>query len=364
MSAEHMMSQTIDDLVVVIPAGGVGSRLWPLSTPDRPKFLLDLRGTGSSMLQDTVERLSPLTTHMLVVTGQRHASAVRAQLPDLAADRLLTEVSPRNSMAAIGLAAAVIEHRRGPAIIGSFAADHVIGEPEAFRDSVRAAVEVAREGQVVTIGIEPTAPSTAYGYIRQGEPLADHAQAHQVAAFTEKPDADTAARMIGQGDHVWNAGMFVTRTDVLLGHLERLQPTLYAGLREIAVAWDTDQRDAVVERVWPTLTSIAIDHAIAEPVAAEGGMAVVPGQFDWHDVGDFASLASVLTPNADGVVTVGRSAPVVTADAARAMVVGGDVPVAIVGLDDAVVVHTDHALLILGRDAAQQVTRASAALPD
>jgi mannose-1-phosphate guanylyltransferase len=355
--------QTIEDLVAVIPAGGVGSRLWPLSTPDRPKFLLDLRDTGSSMLQDTVERLAPLTSAMLVVTGQRYADAVRAQLPSLPSSQLLAELSPRNSMAAIGLAAAVIEQRRGTAVIGSFAADHVIGEPEAFRDAVRAAVEVARVGKVVTIGIEPTEPSTAYGYIRQGEPLADHEGAYDAAAFTEKPEADTAARMIAQGDHVWNAGMFVSRTDVLLGHLARLQPTLHAGLREIAAAWDTDERDAVVERVWSTLTSIAIDHAIAEPVAAEGGMAVVPASFDWHDVGDFASLASLLTPNADGVVTVRRSAPVTTVDAARAMVVGGSVPVAIVGLDDVVVVHTEEALLVLGRDAAQQVTRASGTLP-
>lgn len=354
----------LDDLVAVIPAGGSGSRLWPLSTPDRPKFLLDLRGTGSSMLQDTVARLRPLTDDVLVVTGQRHADGVRAQLPELADEQLLTEKSPRNSMPAIGLAAAVVEQRRGPAVIGSFAADHVIGFPEPFREAVRRAVDVARTGLVATIGIEPSEPSSAYGYIEQGEPLEGLAGAHSVMAFIEKPDADTAAQMIAQGGFVWNAGMFVTRTDVLLGHLERLQPTLHAGLREIAAAWDTDDREAVVARVWPTLTSIAIDHAIAEPVAAAGGVAVVPADFDWHDVGDFASLAALLTPDANGVVSVGRSAPVVLTDAARAMVVGGDLPVAIVGIDDVTVVHTDRAVMVLGAGAAQQVRKASAAMDD
>ncbi|WP_061960737.1 mannose-1-phosphate guanylyltransferase [Demequina flava] len=355
MTTDDSSVNLVDDFVSVVPAGGVGSRLWPLSQPHRPKFLIDLLGTGSTLIQDTVERLGPLSAHTLIVTGVRHAPAVAEQLPATDASALLTEPSPRDSMAAIALAAAVIEQRHGERVMGSFAADHVIPDGDVFRDAVRTAIGAARTGKVVTIGIEPTGPSSAFGYIRAGEALADAPGAFAVEAFTEKPDEESAAQMLAAGGHTWNAGMFVVSTSVLLAHLARLQPTLESGVREIAAAWDTEQRDAVVERVWPTLTKIAIDHAIAEPVAAEGGVAMVPGSFRWHDVGDFDSLAELLRADAAGVYSVGREQAVATVDARGPVVMGGTKPVAIVGIDDAVVVETDEAILVTRRDVAQRV---------
>ncbi|WP_062069573.1 mannose-1-phosphate guanylyltransferase [Demequina sediminicola] len=345
----------IDDFVAVVPAGGVGSRLWPLSQPHRPKFLIDLLGTGRTLIQETVARLAPLTESTLVVTGVRHADAVAQQVPSLPASALLTEPSPRDSMAAIALAAAVIEQRHGERIMGSFAADHVIPDGEEFRTTVRTAVEAARTGKVVTLGIAPTGPSSAFGYIKAGQALADAPGAFAVEAFTEKPDEATAARMLTAGGYTWNAGMFVVSTSVLLGHLARLQPTLEAGVREIAAAWDSADRDTVVERVWPTLTKIAIDHAIAEPVAAAGGVATVPGSFAWHDVGDFDSLAQLLTADASGTITMGRDAAVDAVAADGAVVIGGTKPVAVVGIDDAVVVETEEAILVTTRAQAQKV---------
>ena len=207
----------------------------------------------------------------MVVTGIAHADAVLAQLPQLTAHDVLAEPSPRDSMAAIALAAAVVEQRHGARVIGSFAADHVIRDPEAFHDAVRTAVEVAQQGYVVTIGITPTVPSTAFGYIELG---AEHSSGvMRVAAFTEKPDAATASAMLQQGGYVWNAGMFVVRTDVLLGQLAALQPAIEQGVRRLAAAWDTPDRADVLAEVWPTLTRISIDHAIAEPVAAQGRVA-------------------------------------------------------------------------------------------
>ncbi|WP_084075027.1 mannose-1-phosphate guanylyltransferase [Demequina sp. NBRC 110052] len=353
---------SLDDLVVVIPAGGVGSRLWPLSQPSRPKFLLDLLGTGSTLIQDTVARLQALADDVYIVTGARHADAVAGQVPQLPGDRIVGEPSPRDSMAAIALAAALIEQRRGPAVMGSFAADHVITESAAFAEAVRTAVAAARTGKVVTIGITPTEPSSAFGYIRQAGALEGVDGAFEVAEFTEKPDAETAARMLADGGYVWNAGMFVVGTDVLLGHLAHQLPSLEAGVREIAAAWDTDARDEVLARVWPTLTKIAIDHAIAEPVAAAGGVAVVPASLGWHDIGDFDSLASMLTPDAQGVVAVGRDHGVGLVGAEKALVVGGDRPVVIVGVDDAVVVQTQEALLVTTRAQSQRVKDAAASL--
>jgi len=382
---DRMGESVIDDFVAVIPAGGVGSRLWPLSQPHRPKFLLDLLGTGTTLIQDTVARLAPIAAQTIVVTGQRHADAVAAQVPGVPAANVVAEPTPRDSMAAIALAAAIIQHRHGDRIMGSFAADHVIGDPDLFRAAVRTAVAAARTGKVATIGIAPTEASSAFGYIAQGKALPDAPGAYAATEFTEKPDPEAAATMLARGGYVWNAGMFVVSTAVLLGHLERLQPGLYAGVTQIAQAWDSaeqdtvgvghgdvdqrdvDQRDAhhtsrqeTLDRVWPSLTKIAIDHAIAEPVAAAGGVAVVPGAFDWHDVGDFDSLASLLRPDADGITRIGRTGPVATFGSGGVVAVGGTKPLAVVGLTDVVVVESDEAILVLSRAAAQQVKDAAA----
>ena len=181
----------------VVPAGGAGTRLWPLSRAGRPKFLLDLTGSGRSLLQTTIDRLEPLTDErVVVVTGVAHAAAVRAQLPGLGAEQVLAEPSPRDSMAAIGLAAAVIERRDPDAVIGSFAADHVIPDRAAFEAVIREAAAVARDGHLVTIGVEPTRAATGFGYIRAGEPLAPAPPtALRAVEFVEKPDAVRAARV-------------------------------------------------------------------------------------------------------------------------------------------------------------------------
>ncbi len=360
----------IDGFAAVVPAGGAGTRLWPLSRAAAPKFLLDLTGAGTSLLQGTWERLAPLCggDRLLVVTGAAHATAVAAQLPGLPGRNLLLEPSPRDSMAAIGLAAAVLARREGDdVVLGSFAADHVIADravtPGAaddgtFAEVVRQAVVTARAGQVVTIGITPTAPVTSLGYVAVGGPL--HVPgaplAHQVLEFVEKPDAATAADYLATGRYRWNAGMFVAAAGVLLSHLQRQLPSLHDGLREIAAVWDSPQRDEVLDRVWPGLVRIAIDHAIAEPVAAAGGVAVVAGGFSWEDVGDWDSLATLLHDAGAGPVAVLGEGGLVHARRATGLVVpGGGRTISVVGIEDAVVVDTPDALLVTTREHAQQV---------
>jgi mannose-1-phosphate guanylyltransferase len=156
--------------------------------------------------------------------------------------------------------------------------------------------------------------------------------------------------------------MFVVRTDVLLGHLARLQPGIEAGVREIAAAWDTPTRDDVLAATWPTLTRIAIDHAIAEPVAAAGGVAVVPAAFDWHDVGDFASLAELASADEDGVTRIACGAPVRALGADGVVAIGATRKLAVVGIDDVIVVEADDALLVVARASAQAVKDAGSAL--
>ncbi|MGN6253300.1 MAG: mannose-1-phosphate guanylyltransferase [Marmoricola sp.] len=343
------VSDPLDRFWAVIPAGGAGTRLWPLSRAGRPKFLLDLTGSGRSLLQETVTRLEPLVgDRVLVVTGARHAAQVRAQLPQLDVSQVLAEPSPRDSMPAIGLAAAVLERRDPGALLGSFAADHVIDDPAAFAACVREAVGVADTGRIVTLGITPTHPATGFGYIEVGEPVGGGA-ARAVRSFVEKPDADRAARYVAAGTHLWNAGMFVSRAGVLLDELARTHPDLAAGVRGIAADPGT------LEAAWPGLTRIAIDHAVAEPAAARGVVATVPAPFGWDDVGDFASLQGLLGGR-PGELRVLGDGEVLGLDSSG-MVVTGDRPVAVLGLRDVVVVDTPDGLLVTDLAHAQEVKR-------
>ena len=341
-----------DDLWAVVPAGGSGTRLWPLSRAAAPKFLLDLTGSGRSLLQQTVDRLEPLVgERVVVVTGRAHADAVREQLPGLPGDAVLAEPSRKDSMAAIGLAAAILERRDPAALVGSFAADHAIRDEDGLRACVSEAAAVARTGLIVTIGIEPSRPSTGFGYLRVGDRLDGFPTARVVRTFVEKPDQATAEEYVASGDYRWNAGMFVARVDVLLDQLAVRHPDLAAGLRAIAA------EPARLDELWPGLTRIAIDHAVAEPAAEAGLMATVPGDFGWDDVGDFASLAGLLPPPADGpdgLRVVGRG-DLVLSVAATGLVVPHERTVAVVGLEDVVVVDTGDALLVTTYDAAQRV---------
>jgi mannose-1-phosphate guanylyltransferase len=344
----------------VVPAGGAGTRLWPLSRAARPKFLLDLTGTGRSLLQSTVDRLEPLAgQRVVVVTGVAHVDAVHEQLPGLPAGQVLAEPSPRDSMAAIGLAAAVVERLDPDAVVGSFAADHVIPDRSAFEEVIREAADVARDGHLVTIGVAPSWPATGFGYIRAGAPLAGAATALHAVEFVEKPDAERAAAYLASGEFLWNAGMFVVRASTLLDLLAQWHPDLADDLRRIAA------EPTRLGELWPGLPRVAIDHAVAEPAADAGRVVVVPAPFAWDDVGDFASLAELLppsegrTPEQDragaGLRVLGKRADVTVVDAGGLVVAAGGRRVVLVGLDDVVVVDTPDALLVTTRARAQDV---------
>lgn len=354
------MSSGIDDFFAVIPAGGVGSRLWPLSRADAPKFLHDLTGSGASLLRSTWDRLLPLTGEgrIAVITGASHGEAVAKNLPEIREENVFHEQDPRESAAAICLVAAVL-HRRDPdVIVGSFAADHVITRQRAFEFAVRQAVAVAREGFICTIGIQPTEPSVGFGYIKTGDELVidDAPTAARVDRFVEKPDLDTARKYFADRAFLWNAGMFIARADVLLDELAAHQPELHAQISEIADAWDGPARDEVVARVWPQLKKIAIDYAVAEPAAESGRLAVVPGQFDWDDVGDFASLWNLVSNGRRQEMTIlAEEDHVLEADSNGFVVSQTDRVIAVIGLDDVIVVDTDDALLVTNSSHAQLV---------
>ena len=368
MSTDKVTSPAspLDRFIAVIPAGGVGTRLWPLSRAAAPKFLHDLTGSGSTLLRATYDRLQPLAgNRMLVVTGQAHREAVCRQLPEVHDADLVLESEPKDSGAAIGLAAAILHERDPDTIMGSFAADQVISPDHLFQQAVREAIHTAAAGKIVTIGIKPTHPSTGFGYIRSGKALNIEGapSAHDVVEFVEKPDEVVAQQYVDSGDYVWNAGMFVAPVSLMLKHLEANQPELFQGLQEIARAWDTPQRDEVTARIWPTLPKIAIDYAVAEPAAEAGDVAVVPGTFRWDDVGDFASVGRLNSAKeVDDVTVLGEGARVFTENSSGVVVTDTKRVIALIGIQDVVIVDTPDALLVTTMANSQRVKAAVDAL--
>lgn len=351
----------IDGFTAVIPAGGIGSRLWPLSRADAPKFLHDLTGSGNSLLRDTWDRIVPLTgaDRVVVVTGRAHRAAVEAQLPDLIDPNVLLESEPRESTAAIGLAAAILERREPGVVIGSFAADHVIRDARGFRRAVEEAVAIARTGLVATIGITPTEPAIGFGYIHADGPLDIPGAPRAVAAlaFQEKPDLSTAKRYVEGGEHLWNAGMFIAKASVVLDWIRAYDADFAADLEALAEAWDDPTtRGPAVDAIWPRLRRIAFDYVVAEPAAAAGALAVVPGDFDWDDVGDFASIARLHAGGRKRDLAILGDNPTVLSDKSTGVVVAnGNRVVSLIGVKDIVVIDTPDALLVTTTEHAQRV---------
>lgn len=375
-------------LHAIIPAGGAGTRLWPLSTAENPKFLLPLGAGHYSLLQNTVRRLAPHCASLTIVTGQAHADAVQKQLdqlrtqfsaaPELSAPlpptQVLVEPSGRDSMAAIGLATAVISLRYPQAIVASFAADHEITNETAFGAHLRAACEGAQAGYLTTLGIAPTFAATGYGYIQAGEVLplvtGDAEQArtggqplsevYRVVAFHEKPDQARASEYLQTGSYWWNAGMFFASAPFLLASLEQYQPRFAQVLQRIAQGWQSPQRAEILTQNWPQLDKMPIDTALAEPLARAGKVAVVPTSADlgWSDVGDYQALKDLAGSD---LTNLSPQVQVDTIDAAGALVSApGLQGVSIVGIPGAVVVLNEGKLLVTTLPHAQRVKEAAA----
>ncbi len=335
-----------------IMAGGVGTRLWPLSRHNRPKQALHLIGQRT-MFQHAVERLTPLfpPENILVVTGPGHAGLLRPQAPQLPPTNWLIEPAGRNTGPAVGLAAVHL-HRRDPdAIMAMLTADHYIGRVERFRAVLTAAADIARQGKIVTLGIKPTFPATGFGYIRQGEPLGRFGgfEAFQATRFTEKPDAATATAFVESGQYTWNSGMFIWRVDRVLAEFQRQRPQMYAHLMAIAEAVGTPREQRVLTEVWPQLEKISVDYAIMEGAQE---VVVIPVDIGWSDVGSWATLLDIIPGDEQGNVVIGTHMGL---DTTRTLVHGGKRLIVTIGLEDMIVVDTGDALLICPRDRAQDV---------
>jgi len=342
----------------VIPAGGSGTRLWPVSRVARPKFLLPLRGDGTrSLLQQTTARLGALAApeRTLVVCGPGHAAAVARQLPSLPDTNILVEPAPKGSGPAIGLAAALIARDQPDAIMGSFAADHEIQDEESFTRAVRVAMAAAAAGWLVAVGLEPTRPETGYGYVERSDETVvttDGGAAFRAVSFVEKPDRARATRYVASGRFLWNAGMFVWQAGTLMAELARLQPELHAGLCRVAEAWGSPLQDAVAADVWAGLPVSTIDEGVMERASR---VAVVPAEMGWSDIGDWHVLGQLGHPDADGNSLRGDVLPVSTTNSTAWSETNR--LIALVGLDNVVVVDTEDALLVADRSHSQEVRK-------
>lgn len=344
-------------LHTVILAGGSGTRFWPLSRRDRPKQFLDLLGDGS-LIRATWERVVELTgpERVYVVTSDLLAAGVREHLPGLPTENLLVEPAPRNTAAAIGLAAAVIGARDPEAILAVLPADHVIRPAERFRATLTEAAALAdADDVIVTIGIPPRSPHTGYGYIRRGaavEGAAGELPVHTVEAFEEKPDAGRAATFVASGQHSWNAGIFVWRAATILSALAQHLPATRDALGRIASAWGSETRAQVLREEYEALERISIDYAVLEKADR---VLTIEAPFSWSDVGGWAALHELLSAEADPNGNVSRDGTLTALDARDNLVVGDGRLVALLGVEGLVVVQTRDATLVCPRDRAEEV---------
>jgi mannose-1-phosphate guanylyltransferase len=336
----------------LIMAGGSGTRLWPLSRQNRPKQFLQIGG-ARSLLQATVDRIAPLVPpeRVFVITGAAYADLTREQLPELPPENVLLEPSGRSTAPCVGLAALQIGRRDPEAVLAVLSADHRIEREETLRAALTLGARVARGGQLVALGMQPSEPHPGYGYVRAGAPLAEEGElrAYQIDAFVEKPGRERAAEMLAAGGWLWNAGMFVWRADVILEELAAHQPGLCAALQSIAPALGTAEEPAAIERAWQGMPTLAIDVAVMERTRRG---AVIPVELGRGDIGDWASLAATIPPDADGNRVVGRHVGIDTADC---VVYSENRLIATVGLEGMVIVDAGDVLLLCPRERAQEV---------
>ena len=349
-----MASETL--ITPVILSGGSGTRLWPMSLPERPKQFLPLTA-DATMFQLTLDRVGDTARFAdpIIVANARHADLIDAQLAGRAAT-LLLEPMARNTAPAIALAA-LIAPADAPLLV--MPSDHVIADPIAFNAAIISAMPFVERGWLATFGITPTAPETGYGYIRIGEEIGPGA--HRVAAFVEKPDAATAERMIAGNDYVWNGGIFLFRADAYLRALETHAPAMLVAAR---AAIDAATRDA--NRVFPDHDAFAaspansIDFAVMEKVAmTDGGrVAVVPVAMGWSDVGSWDALHTL---GADDVGDA-HHGEVIAIDTKNCLLRSDGIRIAAVGVEDLIVVASGSDVLILPRGRSQDVKRVVEAL--
>lgn len=289
---------------IVIMAGGIGSRFWPMSTPEYPKQFIDVMGVGKSLIQLTVERFKGICPkeNFWVVTSERYVDIVKEQLPQIPAQHILAEPEARNTAPCIAYACWKIRKEFPQANIVVTPSDALVIDTAEFARCIAVALEKTADSQaIVTLGMMPTRPETGYGYIAaQGE--ADAKGICKVEAFKEKPDVETAKGYLAAGNYFWNAGIFVWNADTITNAIRRYAPQIAGVMDELEPALFTDKEAEELKRLFPTCEKISIDYAVMEKAE---DIFVLPAEFGWSDLGSWGSLRTLLPQDEAGNAKVG-----------------------------------------------------------
>ncbi len=339
-------------LVAVIMAGGSGTRFWPLSRSSRPKQFLPIAGQ-KTMFEETVERLLPLLPleNIYTVSGEAQAKMIKELVPQLSKENILVEPQARNTAPSLLLATARVFLEDPTAVVAALPADHVILKPEIFRRKLKAAAAAAADGFLVTFGIPPTYPATAYGYIHYDRNSSVSFEAEpffHVLSFKEKPDRPLAEKFLASGEYYWNSGMFLWRADAFVSKLEAYAAEWYGYFREILGCLEAKDETRLAS-VFGHLPVLSIDYALMEKAK---GILVCPGDFGWSDVGVWSSLFDLWPKDQADNATRGET---VALNARRCLVYNPGKLTALVGAEDLIIVNTESALLVCRRQDDQKL---------
>jgi mannose-1-phosphate guanylyltransferase len=280
----------------VILAGGGGTRLHPISTPERPKQFIDLV-SDVTMLEETIDRLDFLAPEdIYIAINEKHLELTKELTPHIPEKNIIIEPDLRDTASCIGFAAAIIEKRHPGEVMAIIYADHLINNKEEFQEKLKVADELAQtEKSLNIIEVTATTPNTNYGYVKLG-PLykkIDRTEVYKLDSFVEKPDKETAKKFVADGNYLWNTGIYVWKSDILLGHYKDHQPQTYEKLIAIMNSYDTENQNQTIKDHYPTLEKISIDYAIMEKVDPHHVL-IIKADLDWTDIGNFDSLYAEL----------------------------------------------------------------------
>jgi mannose-1-phosphate guanylyltransferase len=335
-------------MIVAIIAGGSGTRLWPLSTPDYPKHLLKIDGSDLSLLQSTYARAKKLGNEIYVVSDKSHAHHVQDQLPDLDEAHFLIEPARRGTASCIVALLARIKLQGLPEDepIAILSADHYIRDIAGFKRSFKLAGQTAKKtSRLVLVGVEPDHPETGFGYIKKGELFDENQFIFTVDEFKEKPDYRTAQRYLQSGEYLWNCGYFVATLNGFEATMQADAPDLFHDYQQLVLEHDD------YEQSYLNLTNNAIDYALIEKAKS---LLVVPASFDWMDLGSFGDMHKAVASNELGNYV--RGDKVELEQVSNSFIQNSeDKPIAVIGLDNVVIINTPHGILIARKDLSQKV---------
>lgn len=357
---------------LVIMAGGVGSRFWPMSRPECPKQFIDVLGVGKTLIQLTVERFGKIfpMERIWVVTSSKYYDLVCEQLPSIPTNNILLEPCMRNTAPCIGYVAWKIRNRCPNATLVVSPADHFVVDIPEFRRVIQQGINFVKgTSNVLTLGMRPFSPNTGYGYIQSGETTENSAPICKVSAFKEKPSLDVAKRYLEAGGYFWNAGIFLWDVQTIYAAICKFEPEMAHIFDQMSTSFYTDSEQGCVNDLFPKCRSISIDYAIMEPLSGSSeelngksaGVYVLPSDFGWSDLGTWGSLYDQMAKDSKGNAVAGdRIAIIESSDCVVRS--SGRLGMVLQGLENYIIVEDNKTLLICKKDQEQRIKEFSDAL--